>query len=310
MFQIVDIKAFLATARLGSFSAAARDAGVSTSVVTKRVSRLEDIVGQRLFLRSTRRLVLTPEGERLRPRLQVLVAELEETIFNTASGRTTLRGKLRIKAPTTLGTLFVGQSLAQFQAGHPEITTELILMDRSVNPLEENFDIALGALPSSYAGVHDVPLCEYQRMLVAAPGYIRRFGAPADPNEIIQHACVAFLPVGPSWSFEADDGPRVVDIRAVFAANDSRALLAATLQGLGIAVIPRFMAEPLVREGRLHQLLPGFPVASLWFKAMVPRNRSGQPEVTALIAHLREDFAALPPASAAADPTHEIAFVP
>src|SRR6056297_3858010 len=109
MPMLIDIKAFLVTARSGSFSAAARELRLAPSVITKRVGRLEHAVGCPLFIRSTRRLTLTAEAERLRPRLQVLVAELEEAIAGVKTPQRALSGPLRIKSPTTVGTLFVGE---------------------------------------------------------------------------------------------------------------------------------------------------------------------------------------------------------
>ncbi|WP_163264672.1 LysR family transcriptional regulator [Chelativorans alearense] len=305
MFQLVDLEAFLATARLGSFSAAAREMGTATSVVTKRVSRLEDVVGTKLFTRSTRKLALTLDGERLRPRLQVVLAELHETVLNGAIRDKSIRGRLRVKSPTTVGTMFVGQSLARFQKANPGVTTELSMMDRSVNPLEENFDVALGALPSSYNSVEDVPLCQYHRVVVASPDFIRRYGAPRRPAEIIGYNCLAFLPIGISWTFNSEGGTQVVDTRSVFLVNDSRVLLTAALEGLGITVLPRFLADAEIQAGRLCPILEDHPITPLWFKALVPRNRLERPEVAALVQHLRQEFVSLPPCGS--HPTGEAA---
>ncbi len=288
--QLIDIEAFLATARAGSFSAAARDIGVAPSVVTKRVGRLEAEIGSRLFVRSTRRLTLTTEAERLRPRLHLLISELEDALSGAHPPERGLHGHLRVKAPTTLGTLFVGQSIARFQAANPSITTELQLIDRSVNPLEEGLDIALGALPQSYASVIETPLCPYQRVLVAAPDYLERAGTPTAPSELVQHKCLAFVPVGLTWSFESEQGPVRVDVHATFTVNDSRLLVAAAAEALGITVVPSFLVREELAKGRLVALLEDFPISPLWFKAMVPRNKAHRPEVAALLEHLKTEF--------------------
>ncbi|RMH46301.1 MAG: LysR family transcriptional regulator, partial [Alphaproteobacteria bacterium] len=256
MTQLIDIKAFLATARMGSFSAAARHIGIAPSVVTKRVTRLEHEIGARLFLRSTRQLTLTAEGERLRPRLQRLVGELEEALAGAQPAERGLVGRLRVKAPTTVGSLFIGASIARFQRANPNLVVELVLADRSVNPLEEGFDLALGALPTSYAHVLDLPLCEYERVLVAAPAYLERHGRPESPADLAGHECLVFLPVGPSWSFETAAGPVTVDVHASFAVNDSSVLLAAALEGAGVTIIPRYLAREGLAAGRLVELLP------------------------------------------------------
>jgi DNA-binding transcriptional LysR family regulator len=293
MTMLIDIRAFLTTARTGSFSAAARALGIAPSVVTKRVGRLEDQIGAKLFLRSTRTLHLTAEGERLRPRLQYLLGELDEALSGVQP-QSGVSGHLRIKAPTTLGTLYIGQSIARVQAANPNITTELLLIDHSVNPLEEGLDLALGALPQSYASVLETPLCPYPRLLVAAPGYLARHPAPRAPGDIVEHDCLAFVPVGLTWSFQGAQGPISVDVHASFTVNDSRLLVAAALEGLGLAVVPEFLAREALAEGRVVPVMPDYPIASYWLKAMIPRNKAHRAEVKALLAHLKADFAEPP----------------
>ncbi len=290
MTLLVDIKAFLATARTGSFSAAGREIGVAPSVVTKRVGRLEDHIGSRLFVRSTRALVMTAEADRLRPRLQLLVSQLEEALDGAAPPETGLAGHLRIKAPTTLGTLFAGRSIARFLAQNPAITTELMLIDRAVNPLEEGFDLALGGLPQSFASVHEIPLCSYPRALVATPEYLAEHGTPKTPGDLVEHRCIIYVAAGLTWFFESGGGPLSVTVNPVFTVNDSRLLHFAARHHLGICIAPRFLVEDDLGSGRLVQLMPDCPVVPLWFKAMVPNNKLHRPEVAALLEFLKKDF--------------------
>ncbi|WP_157017108.1 LysR family transcriptional regulator [Mesorhizobium xinjiangense] len=290
MTLLVDIKAFLATARNGSFSAAAREIGLAPSVVTKRVGRLEDHLGIQLFVRSTRMLVMTSDADRLRPRLQLHISQLEETLAGGQAPEHGIAGHLRIKAPTTLGTLFAGRSIARFQAENPAVTTDLMLIDRSVNPLEEGFDIALGALPQSYASVVEVPLCPYPRVLVATPEYLEQNGVPQAPGDLVAHRCIVYVAAGITWFFESASGPLSVTVNPVFTVNDSRLLHFAARHHIGIAVAPAFLVQDEVADGRMVHLLPDYPVAPLWFKAMVPSNKMHRPDVAALLARLKADF--------------------
>src|SRR5688500_12436552 len=141
MNTLLNIKAFLLVARTGSFSGAARELGVAPSVVTKRITRLEDEMGAQLFIRSTRSLALTAAGERLLPQYQRLVAELDEIIGGAAAAEQGIEGHIRIKGPTTLTSTFLSPIFADFHAKNPGITMEIVLLDRSVNPLEEGFDL-------------------------------------------------------------------------------------------------------------------------------------------------------------------------
>ncbi|SDY61658.1 LysR family transcriptional regulator [Citreimonas salinaria] len=287
---LIDIKAFLVTARKGGFSAAAREIGTAPSVITKRVSRLEHEVGKPLFERSTRKLLLTPEGERLRPQLQILVAELEETISEFRSPGRDMTGNLRIKSPTTIGTMFVGRAVSDFLEKHRDVTVEILLMDRLINPLEEGLDIALGALPQSFASVEEFALCPYPRLLVASPAYLEAKGRPETPADILAHDCLAFVPVGLSWTFSSKSGPVAVDIRARFTVNDSRLLVDAAVGGHGLTVVPEFLAREELASGALEPLLPDFPIEPYWFKAMVPQHKLNRPEVLAMVEHLKTAF--------------------
>lgn len=288
---LLDIGAFLATARAGSFSAAGRDLGVATSVVTKRVKRLEEHLNTQLFVRTTRRLALTMDGERLRPRLQLLVGEIEDTLAAPNQQDVGLTGALRIKAPTTLSSMFFGDICAAFQAENPRVKIEIVLIDRSVNPLEEGFDVAVGALPQSYAYVIDYPLCPYPRLLCAAPGYFASRRRPKDPTELVGHECITFHTIGTTWTFQMETSPLNVEITSNFTANDSRILLAAARQGLGLAILPRFLAQADLDSGRLEEVMPEFPVEPLWVKALVPRIKANKSVVSEFISYVQKRLA-------------------
>ncbi len=293
---LLNIRAFLATARAGSFSAAARELGVAPSVIIKRINRLEDQMRAKLFLRSTRRLTLTEAGERARPRYHAILAEIEEALSGAvAAAGGGMEGHLRVKAPTSFGILHLGGLLADFQQAHPRVTVEAVLVDRSVNPIEEGFDIALGALPVSYAHVQDVPLCPYPRVLCAAPGYVARRGAPAHPSELPDHDCLAYVVAGTTWSFVSPRGAVSVDIRPRFSANESQVLLEAAKRGLGLAILSRDVAAPALASGAVQALMPDFPVAPLWLKALVPEGRARRAPVQALLASLKAGLAHFAP---------------
>ena len=172
-------------------------------MVVKRINRLEDQMRAQLFVRSTRKLSLTDIGERYFPRYQSLVGEVEDAINGAATSPDRIEGHLRIKCPTTLTILNFGEIINDFQIAHPGISVEIVLIDRSVNPVEEDFDIAIGAMPASYANVIDEPLSPYPRVLCAAPAYLAARGEPKHPIDLIGHDCLTFQTTGSTWSFES-----------------------------------------------------------------------------------------------------------
>jgi DNA-binding transcriptional LysR family regulator len=287
MNTLLHINAFLLVARVRSFSGAARELGIAPSVVTKRITRLEEQVGTQLITRSTRGLALTAAGERLLPQFMRLIAELEETIHGSAAQARGIEGHLRIKAPTTVTSLFLGGLLSDFQVEHPGVSLEIVLLDRSVNPLEEGFDLVVGARPASYPGVVDVPLCPYPLILCCSPAYMRERREPEQPSDLADHDCLTSVLLGTTLLFEGPRGAVSVEVRSRFHANDGRVLLEAARRGLGVAVVPRYLAEEDLRTGRLMKVLADYPLAAFWLKALVPSMKMQKPAVRELVAFLK-----------------------
>ncbi len=274
-------------ARVGSFSAAARELRVAPSVVTKRITQLEGQLRTRLIARSTRGLALTSAGERLLPRFLKLVGELEELFVERTDDQGAIEGHLRIKGPTTITSLYLGALVSEFQVAHPHVTIEVVLMDRSVNPLEEGFDLVVAARPASYPNVVDVPLCAYPQVLCCSPEYLRERERPRHPGELIEHDCLTSVLFGTTWPFESPRGALSVDIRSRLHANDGRVLLEAARRGLGLAPLPAYLVADDLREGRLVQVLEDYPMAAPWLKALVPRMKADKPATRALIAFIK-----------------------
>jgi DNA-binding transcriptional LysR family regulator len=196
-------------ARLHSFSGAARELGVAPSVITKRITQLEKSMGVQLVVRSTRGLALTAAGDRyLRASRR---SEFEELFEARDAEQLKLEGHLRIKSPTTITTEALGVLFAEFMVDHPGISLEVVLVDRSVNPLEEGFDFALGALPVSYPNVIDVPICPYELVTCCAPKYLVGKSAPQHPNELVDYECLTTVLFRTTWVFESSRGALSVE---------------------------------------------------------------------------------------------------
>lgn len=294
-----NITAFVRVARLGSFSAAARELGVAPSVITKRITQLEKSLDAQLVVRSTRGLALTAAGDRYLPRFVRLLAEFDDLFGERSGQRPRLEGHLRIKSPTTLATEFLGVVLAEFQAAHPGVSVDVTLLDRTVNPLEEGFDFSLGALPVSYPNVTDVPLCPYELVTCCAPAYLEGRPLPQHPTDLVDHECLTTTLFRTTWVFESSRGAVSVEVHSRVHASDSRMLRESALRGLGIALLPRFLANDCLADGTLVPLLADFPVATHWVKALVPRMKMNKPVIRELVAFLKERLQKLMHASAA-----------
>jgi DNA-binding transcriptional LysR family regulator len=290
MDTVLNMKAFLATAQAGSFSAAARVLGVAPSIATKRVTQLEQQIRGRLFSRSTRQVKLTPLGERYLPVVQALVSDFDKTLSIMSDARPRVEGHVRVKCPTTMGYAFLSDLLVRFQKQNPMISMDIMLYDRPVNPIEEGFDIAIGGATASFGNVIDVPFCPLGNRVYASPSYIREAGRPKHPRELADHACLNFFPNGPIWTFATGAGHMSIETSPIISSNDLNVLLQAACNGNGIAFLPQYLAADALKAGRLEVLLDQFSVPDVWIKALVPAGRIHQPAVQALLSFLRQEL--------------------
>jgi len=287
MDTILNINAFIRVARLGSFSAAARELKAVPSVVTKRVSQLEKELGVKLISRSTRGLALTADGERHLPRFVRLMAEHDEIFHASQKKGDGVEGLLRIQVPPTVTSMFLGKLLTQFQMKHPRVDMDIVLMERSVNPLEEGFDLAIGAWPISYPNVIDVPLCPYELITVCSPSYLAGREPPQHPTDLVDHQCLTTILFRTTWGFTHSRGSVNVEVHSRMQSSDSRMVSDAARAGMGIAILPKFLIEDDLQAGTLVPLLKDFPVTSYWVKIWVPRMKINRPAVRELTKYLK-----------------------
>lgn len=290
MDTVQNLRAFLAVARAGSFSAAARQMGVATSVVAKRIDQLEAATGTRLFRRTTRSMQLSEAGETWIRRVRPVVADLDDVMAGAARTRDELGGPLRVKVPTTMTILYLADVLARFQRLHPKITLDVTLTDRTVNPVDEGFDVVVAAFGSSFSQAVDQPLCPLPRLLCASPAYLDRRGMPRHPRELPDHDTLSFQPTGHVWSFGSPQGPILVEVGPKMSANDGQVLLASARAGNGIALLSEYVALPSLRSRELVAVLPEYPVPDIWLKMLIPEARLPVSRVRALAEFLTLSF--------------------
>lgn len=288
MDMVANLRAFLAVARYGGFSEAARQLNVVPSVAAKRVSQLEHAVGARLFERSTRKVVLTEAGENFQGRARSLIAELDETISGMRRVGDRLEGRILMMVPTTLNMMVLSDALSAFLATHEHITLELALVNRSVNPAEEGFDLAIsGHAASSYEGVIDVPLYPFEQLLCASPDYLKRRGTPKTPQDLEDHDGLFFKPLGTAWHFESEQGQLSVNARARLIADDNLTLRAAAIAGNGIALLSRYASGRAIKTGKLVPLLRDYRIPKSWFRAHVTQHRAHVARIVKLLDWLK-----------------------
>lgn len=252
--------AFVKAVDTGSMAAAARLLGCTRAQVSRQIADLEAAFGARLLERSTRRLRLTPAGEIFQHHaLAALEAVTATQIAVRNQGETPL-GVLRVSATIAFGRVYVAPLLHKVVADHPGLTGELILSDQLVDLEAQDIDLALRMtrVPPQDAVVRR--LTTVQRVVCASPGYLAAHGTPVHPSELTQHQTLSYLMTDDHrWHLADPTGEEFVHTatsRLRF--NSVECLVDAALAGLGIAIVPMYLANPLVRAGRLVAVLPEF----------------------------------------------------
>lgn len=295
MDTLDNLKALIAVVEGGSFSEAARRAGLATSVIKKRIDQLEARVGVPLLERSTRSMRLTDAGHIHLPRIRRAVEQVEEVLDGVGARCAPLEGHLRVRVPTNLMAPYLANMLNAFQHSHPDLTLEALALDRPVNPIEEDFDLSIGMLPTAYHGVRDIGLVAVRRMVVAAPDYLRRRGRPHTPQELVTHDTLNYAATGPLWNFEGPTGPMAVQLHHRLISNHGQHLLLAACGGNGVTCLSSYVVLPDIRAGRLEALLSDYPIPEFWIRMQIPEDRMRLPRVEALTAFLQAQFSPAPP---------------
>jgi len=286
---------FASVAEAQSFSAAARELGLSKSAVSKHVSQLEARLGARLLQRTTRRLSLTEAGTALYAHCRRIADELAaaEAAIGSLSGAP--RGTLRVSAPMSFGERYLAPLLPAFLARHAELRVELSLGDQLVDLIEAGVDCALriARLPDSSLVARR--LAPARRVVCGAPAYFERRGVPRTPDDLRAHNCLdyAYLAATGGWPFPAAPGARgvrAVPVEGNLAANNGEVLRAAALAGVGLALLPTFIAGDDLRAGRLRAVLTEYESWDASVYAVYPPTKQLAPKVRAFVDFLAARF--------------------
>lgn len=291
-----DLRVFVRVLDRGSFSAAAKDLGLTPSAVSKLISRLEDRLGARLLERSTRRLVLTPEGEGFLARARRIVADIEEAEAEVMRARGAPRGKLRINAGTAFGLHQLAPALADFLARYPEIEIDLSITDRLVDLLEEQADIAVRSGHIPEGPFKQRKIADLERVICAAPAYLARRGTPQAAADLRQHDCIVVAGPGLNrWPFRTRAGVDVIEVRPRVTTDDAEAALRLAIEGAGIVRLSEVITGDALRRGELVPLLNDLHhVEAVPLNALYPPGRNRLPRVAVFIDFLMERFAKAP----------------
>jgi DNA-binding transcriptional LysR family regulator len=297
MHTAADMTAFVRAVELGGFSAAARELALTPSAVSKLVSRLEERLGVRLLNRTTRALALTAEGEAYFARSQRILADILEAESEAAGFRERPRGRLRLNVGVALGLHQLAQVLPEFFARYPEILVDLTISDRRIDLIEQGADVAVRVGPLDDSTLVARKICDFERVICAAPAYLARHGTPRTPEDLPRHNCITFSEPRSlrRWPFDTAGGVRTIEVKGNLLTDNAESLLKAAIEGVGITRLADVIAGDAIRAGALKPILTAshhvepVPLFAVW-----PQGRHRSPKVVALVDFLVEKFASAP----------------
>ncbi len=286
MDRFAEMTTFVTVVDAGSLSSASRQLGSSLPAVSRQLTALEARLGTKLVHRTTRKLRMTEAGEAFYGRCIRILGDIEEAEGDVANRQGELRGRLTISVPVVFGRLHVIPLLPSFLARFPDIVIDLQMDDRPIDLIEEGVDVAVrvGPPPDS-SSLNARKLSRYRRVTCATPAYFERRGVPSMPAELGEHDCLVFTrDPNPEWRFRGEDGhTTIVRPHAVLLSNNGDAVREAVLAGSGLALLPTWMIQDALDDGRLETALKAFEPPGTAVHALYPRQTRATARVRAFV---------------------------
>jgi len=293
-----DIRIFLAVAEAASFSKVAKSLDVAVSSVSRKIEMLETSLGTPLFYRTSRVVMLTDAGEQFLPRAKNMLAELDDARHSISALSEDPRGLLTVTAPSSFGRRYVAPAMISFLKQYPLMEIDLHVSDHIVDLSAQRVDVAirLGALPDS--DLVATRLAPIERLACASPAYLKKFGTPATPADLLQHNCLtmATSPAPASWwRFAGVNRNAALPVRGTLRTDDTDCLLQAAVAGIGIVHLASFLVSDMIAAGKLLPLFGGAAASAVHkspfaIHAVRMPGRSHAAKAQLFIAHLKSEF--------------------
>jgi DNA-binding transcriptional LysR family regulator len=271
-----DLVIFEAVAESGGFTAAAELLGVAPAKISVEINRLEEKLGITLLSRTTRKVILTDEGQTFYEECRPLLQGLHDAIERLGSGKNELTGTLRISSTVEHAALILAPALAEFARHHPSLRIDLRTSDHIVDLIEERIDVAIrfGWLPDS--SLRAVKLGDFTQCVVASPEYLQGIKPPEKPEDLanLDWIALTLLPTPLTWDFSNNVGEkRIVHVKSRIKVDSTGALCAMIQQGSGVSILDHFNAREGMQANKMVQLLPEWTLPSAGIYAVYPPGR-------------------------------------
>jgi DNA-binding transcriptional LysR family regulator len=296
MDEFLKIRTLVQVVEAGSFSAAARQTDMSISAIARQVKALEESLGVRLLNRTTRNQALTEAGALFYERARAILDDVERAKRDASSFQKAVKGVLRVSLRISAGTTVIVPALPRFLERHPELTVNVSLSDERFDLVARGIDVAvwLGNLGDS--GVVARRLTPTRRVACASPEYFKRYGVPKVPTDLAGHNCIVYTvsQYSHAWRFVKDDHRVDLPVQGNLESSHAQVLMTAALAGVGLVLVPDWMARRAVSEGRLQMVLTEYEISPTDYDAALyavyPHSRGLSPKARAFVDFLVDLF--------------------
>lgn len=290
--DMMDVLGFVRVVEAGAFARAAERMGLSKSILSRRVARLEDQLGARLLTRTAQGAQPTDIGQAYFERASNILADLDAAQEVVAEAVTQVAGPIRMSAPLSFGTQYLGSALADFARANPRVELDVSLDDRTVDLVGGGYDLAvrIGKLPDSSLIARRI--APVRAAVLASPAYLDERGRPQHPRDLNDHDLLLYANIGrgAQWRFKINGKWEQVTGHTRFRADNGELLREAACAGLGVVMLPTFIASPAIQSGKLEVLLRDYPLEDTGLHVVMPPGRATTARVRALVDFLAQRF--------------------
>ncbi len=289
---MLDAMLFVTVLDCSSFTAAGEQLGISKSVVSKRISRLETQLKLQLLHRSTRKLSATEAGHNLYKEFSHLRTKISHIQSGISEHQEQPHGTLRIHSPISFGIIQLAPAIKLFCEKFPEIKIEMFLGKQYDDIINQRMDLSIHIGPIKDSNLYAKKLMESKLVVCASPEYLEKSGYPKSPDELTQHNCLRYHnpTIGNEWYFKHNHAAQPIKIKGNFSASSANTLEAAALAGQGITLLPNYVIEKKVQQGRLLRLLHDYCASHVDIFAVYSERDNMPPKLRALLDFLTLHF--------------------
>jgi DNA-binding transcriptional LysR family regulator len=288
--KLTSMNVFVRVAKAGSFAGAARDLGISRAMATKHIMQLESELNTRLFNRTTRSISLTEVGQSYLERCQQVLLDVEEMEAAVTHLQREPRGLLKISAPPVIGATHIAPALTEYLKNYPDLSVEMVLKGGQVDLIDEGVDIAIYLGPISDTSLVARKLASSALVVCASPEYLKKYGTPQDPDDLVEHSCLINWAIVPrnKWRFKGILGEREITVSGRMQANMADPIRMAAVNGLGLVMLPNYIVGRDLEKGKLVPVMEDYAIAPLDIHAVYPHRKYLSAKVRAFVDFIQE----------------------